>query len=391
MTHQFISPNWHPLLIHYPLGFLSAGILIEILSFMWPRGFFRAAGRWMILLGALLTLPALAAGLYAFKSILGGHGAWHDIVRESGWTKQQWEYMRLHLLLNCIGCAVIIIAVITWIADSDVWRRRLYFPVLLALIGGMALFAVAGWYGGESVYRFGAGVQSAEEQTAVEPAEHDITYFVPPMQLHIVLAGLAVAIGLGSLALTIRRLEPPEEKLEPAETIGPTETAVAADAAIEPVPVAEVPIATVTPDVPSTVPAVASHPYPVHPPLIHAGRFWMLTFLAVLCTAAAGLWSVVNVFTSERLTRNWNELTHPDGKYRLILHAIFGVSLLLLPLILAGLARFGRRRRGFTGAFILLILIAIGIQVWLGIALYYDGGKGPIYRFTPVTPPAALP
>lgn len=53
MAEQFISPNWHVILIHYPLGLLAVGILIEFFSFLgWRRSGFRTAGRWMILLGA---------------------------------------------------------------------------------------------------------------------------------------------------------------------------------------------------------------------------------------------------------------------------------------------------------------------------------------------------
>jgi uncharacterized membrane protein len=417
MSNQFISPNWHPLLIHYPLAFLSAGILIELLSFMWPRGFFRAAGRWMILLGALLTIPSMAAGLYALRTVVGGKGTWHDVLAQSTWDKQQWEYMRLHLLLNCIASGVVVIAVITWIADSDVWRRRLYIPVLLALIGGMGLFSVGAWYGGESVYRFGTAVHMTPTQTEgappasiqqlsssheieTEPAHHGIKYYIPPLELHIVLAGIVVAIGLGALALTLRRLEAPQGQVEPPETIGPTDTAVAADTVIEPVAVEEIPVAgaPASPVEVNEAPRVSEAPppsmtdaaavpvrtvYPIEPPVIHAGRFWLLTALAAIATAVVGLWSVLDVFNSQRLNKNWYDLTHPEGNYRLVLHVIFGSLLIILPLILASLARFGRRRRGFTGAFILLTVIAIGIQVWLGITLFYDTHQGPVYRFNP--------
>ena len=146
MSNQFISPNWHVLLIHYPIAFLSGGILIEIFSFFWPRGFFRAAGRWMILLGALLSLPALAAGLYAFRAVLTPAGSevhtypWHQVIREAQWSTQQWDFMRYHIRLNCIGTALVVVGVMTWVAASDLWRRRLYFPVLLALICGMGAF-----------------------------------------------------------------------------------------------------------------------------------------------------------------------------------------------------------------------------------------------------------
>ncbi|HSU66611.1 MAG TPA: DUF2231 domain-containing protein [Tepidisphaeraceae bacterium] len=419
MSNQFISPNWHPLLIHYPIAFLSAGILIELFSFLWPRGFFRAAGRWMIVLGALATLPSLALGLYAFRTAVGGHGPWHTAIQQSTWAAEQWRFMRMHILLNSIGSAAVVVGVVAWVGASDLWRRRLYLPVLLVLLCGMGLFGVGSWYGGESVYRYGTAVALTPNQTQGAPAAtvdqansehkvehspvtHDVKWYVPPLELHLFLAGLVVALAMGAVALTLRRLEPPEAKTEPAETIGPTDRTVVADAALEPIPVSEVPVArsetpTLLPDPerPTTIPDVVSTteaptfrgPYPIQPPVIHAGRFWMLMFLLALCTALVGLWSVVDYFTPERFNRNWSELTHPGNTYRLVLHTIFGALLILLPLILALVARFGRRRRGLAYVFIALVVLAAGMQVWLGIALFYDGQKGPVFHFTP---PAAV-
>jgi hypothetical protein len=206
----------------------------------------------------------------------------------------------------------------------------------------------------------------------------DIKWYIPPIELHIVMAGLVAAICVGSLALTIRRLERPAPRPEPAELIGPKDTAMTT-----PEPETHEPLELVTPE----EAAVISAPVPIAPQtdafIVHAGRFWLLTFLAALVTAFAGLWSVVNTFNRRSLQRNWESLLHPSGQNRLLLHSIFGAGVLLLPLILALLARYGRRRRGATTVFLILIVLAIGVQFFLGIAMYYDGHKGPLYRFNP--------
>lgn len=400
MSNQFISPNWHPLLIHYPIAFLTAGILIELFSFLWPRGFFRAAGRWMILLGALTSVPALAAGIYAFRTAVGGSGPWYKVLHQATWNSEQWQYMRLHVWMNSIGVGVVLTAVATWVAASDLWRRRLYFPVLLALLCGMGLFAVASWYGGESVYRFGTAVSMTPAQTAgapsakieqleqshpVEhgPAAHDVKWYVPPLELHIVLAGVLAALMVGALALTVRRLEPPVAQPEPAETIAPGDTGTVADGPVAPVPLEEIPVATEQP-LATTDPVTTTHNvYPAEPTTIFAGRFWLLAFLAAAATSMAGVWSVIDYVTRERFDKNWHELTHPDGQYRLVAHALAGSCLIVLALILSLAARFGRRRRGFTGALLVLAVFVLAVQFWLGIVLYYDGHKGPLYRFSP--------
>jgi uncharacterized membrane protein len=67
---EFIIPNWHVILIHYPLALLTVGTLIEIFSFLWRRSGFRAAGRGMILIGALCAIPAATSGIYAARQVL---------------------------------------------------------------------------------------------------------------------------------------------------------------------------------------------------------------------------------------------------------------------------------------------------------------------------------
>jgi hypothetical protein len=224
-----------------------------------------------------------------------------------------------------------------------------------------------------------AGEATSEDEPSKHSHTTDIKWYLPPIELHIVLAGLVFAVSLGALALTIRRLELPAAKLEPAEVIGP------GDAAIATPPQSHEPLELVTPAEAAVISApmsFSSHPSLIAP-IIHAGRFWLLAFLAALVTALAGLSSVVDDFSAKRLTRNWESLQHPKGEYRLLLHVIFGASLILLPLILALLARYGRRRRGVTTVFLALIVLAIACQFWLGIALFYDGRHGFIYRFTP--------
>ena len=391
MTNQFISPNWHVVLIHYPIALLSTGIIIELLTWMWPRGLFRAAGRWMILLGALLALPALTAGMYAYRQVIL-HGSaqpsllpWHDVIARTSWTRDQRDFMCWHIWLNSIGVGVAVLAVTGWIAASDTWRRKLYLPALIALICSIGLLGTGAWFGGESIYRYGTavGLPEAPSQAAhVEPvtdageAHHHaagrqmtgIKWFLPPLELHIVLAGLAVAIGVGALGLTLRRLEPVEAAPEPAETIALGE---------EPADVAAAQAA-VTPGAAPT----GVHVYEARP--FFAGRFWMFAAQATLSTAVAGAWSVVGALTRDHIQRNISELGESHHR-RLLLHVIFGVTLLVLTLVLAGIARFARRQRGVSIVFLAVTVLVIAIQLWLGLAMLYDGHDGPLWRFSPTT------
>src|SRR5437764_8879087 len=110
MAHEFISPNLHVVLIHYPLGLLIAGALIELFSFLWSRSGFRTAGRWMILLGALSAVPTTFSGIYALNSVALSHNSvgeetpWSDVKAGSAVLSDPHVFamLRTHVLYQSI-------------------------------------------------------------------------------------------------------------------------------------------------------------------------------------------------------------------------------------------------------------------------------------------------
>src|SRR4051794_20292631 len=124
MNHsgEFILPNWHVVLIHYPLGLITFGVLIEILSFFWRESTVRHAGRWMMLLGALSSIPTVTMGMYAFRDVvvpgsINEMHTWRDVARRSPWTAEQWEHMQRHIWLAAIGTGLAVIAAFLWLAS----------------------------------------------------------------------------------------------------------------------------------------------------------------------------------------------------------------------------------------------------------------------------------
>src|SRR5205807_537304 len=110
VTHELIHPNWHVVIMHAPLGLLMVGTLIEIFSFMWRRSGFRAAGRWMILIGALAAIPTATTGIYAARDVLSDelYPTWQEIKAHPklDWTGQQGELLRDHIKLNAIAVGI---------------------------------------------------------------------------------------------------------------------------------------------------------------------------------------------------------------------------------------------------------------------------------------------
>jgi hypothetical protein len=245
---------------------------------------------------------------------------------------------------------VVIVAVI-WIASSDSWRRRMKFPLLFLLLVGCGLTVAGARLGGESVYRFGTGVGREAPTTLPRTIE----YFFPPEQIHIILAGITVAIALAALALSIRSITqaaPVTQVDFIAAALGPPPTLEYSQQMTEPEDV-----------VMSRVPAA---------------RFWLLAALAALITIGVGVWLLASG------AETWvvkDLIAFVREAPRRLFHVAAGSAILILSLILAALARWAPQQKGLLTIFVILLLAAVAVQVWLGILLLYDTPQGSLMRF----------
>ena len=374
MSGELIHPNWHLVIMHFPLGLLISGIIIELLSFAWRKSGFRAAGRWMILLGALMTIPTILAGIYAFRDVVvpgtsndPGLIPWYEVQAQNQWPPEAWHMISDHIIFNSIAGVIFLLIAVLWLATSDRTRVRLFWPLIAGGVVGLILLVIGAWHGGELVYRSGAGVENAPG----EPAGL-LQFLAPPLQLHMVLIGFAVAFAVGALATTIRSWERPAQIRKAPPTL-----------MAEPLPLVEDPARDrESREILSAGPMGAEEVTVKTPPRLRPALFWLIGGIIALAGAGAGLWSVVNVFDPVAFQANWYELrgaTH----HRLLLHVIFGVSAAVLLLLLSGFVRFWRRNRMLTIILMVLLGVAILLQLWFGILMLYDGHTGPITGFTP--------
>jgi hypothetical protein len=226
------------------------------------------------------------------------------------------------------------------------------------------------WHGGEAVYRYGTGVATAAETAAGEAT--GLRYFVPPLQLHALVAGLALASVLGAVGLTLRRWE----KLQaPATAEKPWRAG--------PLP----------PDTPSASgnvhpgPAEARNIAPVcarlQPPSRPA-RFWLLAVVLGAGAALAGLWSTMGEFSGPAWQANAGMLAE-EGHLRLLLHLIVGLVIPGLTLALVLVSRFTRRAPRSTGILMGLLILMTAAQLWLGVLMLFDSHNGPLTGFRTTT------
>src|SRR5688572_4993861 len=159
MAKEFINPNWHVILIHYPLGVFVLGMLLELAClFVRHHGTVRSAARWMVVLGALSGIPTAYAGAYALSDVARrsapsapDDAPWHAVANASSLDANQWEMTETHAWTSG-GIAVIAAVVVTLaVACTDRWRQRLYPLFLLLLLGCLGFMTVGAYPGGEMV------------------------------------------------------------------------------------------------------------------------------------------------------------------------------------------------------------------------------------------------
>lgn len=392
---EFVNPNLHVVLVHYPLAMLVVGTLIELFSFLWRRSSFRSAGRWMILIGALSAIPVVTSGIYALRDVAvmntdydGGIGTWHDIAAASKLSAAQWSALKTHLLLESFAAGLAVLVVVTWIGASDRWRLKLHWPLLILLLASVGLAGGGAYDAGETVYVHGTGVlhqpdaalsindpastQASPTTSTSEALIAKMNFFAPPMQGHVIMAGVAIALAMASIGLSIRKITqgaPLTHVDEIAIALGGPDTVISADGND-----------TIT----------SAHAVPLHTDVVVVGeshvpasKFWLLTSLAALLTAGGGVFILAMDMGEWSIGKLWKDAIVSDiqdsNHRRRLAHAIAGLAIVILPLVLAILGRWAPRGKVLLGIFSALLLIAVGLQLWFGIALLYDSPEGPLF------------
>lgn len=167
-----IIPNWHPMLVHFTVGLLSASTFLFLARFLMKPGAFKTqaetAALWMLWLGAGFTVLTVAAGFYAFTTV--GHDApSHAAMKE-------------HRNLGLPTAAVFLA-----LAGYSFARFRKskplpgFFP--WAMAAAAILLGVTAWHGAELVYRHGLGVMSLPEVEG-EGHSHDAAEGGPAMTMN---------------------------------------------------------------------------------------------------------------------------------------------------------------------------------------------------------------
>ena len=133
----------HPLhasMVHFPLGLLGSAPLWDGLGVTGVPGPWWAVGFWVVSAGLVMALVAAVIGLIDFLRMADGRaravGVWH--------------------LFAAVG-AVSSFALAWLLRDGPEPTEGRRVAVLVLDLTGLALISVAGWLGGELVFRHGIG------------------------------------------------------------------------------------------------------------------------------------------------------------------------------------------------------------------------------------------
>jgi uncharacterized membrane protein len=138
-------PNLHPFLTHFPIALLSLSIVFECAGILLKRDEFSRVGWWTQLAGTIGLAAAAGTGILAGQSV---------VIAPAGR-----EYLDIHQEL-AFAAATAFAILLFWRIASGTKRppgRDMLFLVIFT--GGVLAIWAGAWYGGEMVYRFGAGVQ----------------------------------------------------------------------------------------------------------------------------------------------------------------------------------------------------------------------------------------
>ncbi len=367
MTGPLIQPNLHAVLVHYPIALLTLGVFIEVFGFFWRRSGVRTAGHWMIVLGTLACIPALTTGLYALRQTAAPgvmEGPWYEAVAQSKWTPAHWEVLSSHLSLMVGASIALLVSIIVWLGSADHARSRIYLLGMAILLVCVSLLVVGAHEGGELVYKHATAVGLASPP----PVDPNATWLerlavlIDPVELHLLLVGVAIALIGTSLALSVRRSAIAWEN-QMAET-------KATAAGLKPA-------------------ADRGNTNFLNIPMLYPARFWVLSGIVTIMAAAAGLW-IIGQWAPGALLHYLSQQRHEDH-WRTVLHANTAAALILLILLLALMMRWFPRRRFMMGIITTLLVLGLALQSWTGVLMLFDDSDGPLMHFVrpPVTQAAA--
>ena len=148
--NDMLIPNWHPMLVHFTVALITISAIFFVVSRMVKDNAetFVSVAKWMLWVGAGITVLTVIAGFDAYNSVM------HDDVAH--------EVMKVHRTWAlATSAAILVIAIWVWQAKAISMTIVAMSVILAGMVGA------TGYLGAELVYRHGLGVMRLPEVAGV--------------------------------------------------------------------------------------------------------------------------------------------------------------------------------------------------------------------------------
>ncbi|MDD1612984.1 MAG: DUF2231 domain-containing protein [Methylococcaceae bacterium] len=139
-------PNIHPLLVHFPIAFLSVFFVLDLAGSLFNKPHWRSVAGWLLYLGTVASIFTASAGFIASASVSHG-GDVHEIMENHE-----------HFGITVVTFALLMSAWRALKGGVIVGAANSLFLILAAIMCG--IMALGADLGGLMVYRYGVGVSA---------------------------------------------------------------------------------------------------------------------------------------------------------------------------------------------------------------------------------------
>jgi uncharacterized membrane protein len=162
--------NIHPLLVHFPIAFLSAFFVLDLIATLAKKPQWRAVASWFLYFGTVAAVFTVIAGFIAADSVVHG-GNVHEIM-------ERHEQIGVSILATAILLSI-------WRIKSGVLPSggaNNFFLLLAALL--ILLMMLGADLGGLMVYKYGVAVEAVTAPADSGSHVHNNTEASVPVDAH---------------------------------------------------------------------------------------------------------------------------------------------------------------------------------------------------------------
>ncbi|MBT5953347.1 DUF2231 domain-containing protein [bacterium] len=154
-------PNIHPIVIHFPIAFLIAAFICELIGHFLNQNYFKKTAKWTLLIGTI------GLGVAAFTGWWG-----HKTVSHS---ESSYALIEQHQKLGFITLGLFtFLVLLQFVALPKVEKKRkIILFIMFINIVGLGLMTWGAHLGGRLVYEMGVGVQSVDHSNSIETPQID--------------------------------------------------------------------------------------------------------------------------------------------------------------------------------------------------------------------------